>query len=206
MLLVARTQEQKIFTWEGIHYNTSSKQFYLGRHPLHTTVLRFSHSLSLPNMALTSKLSESKVELTSALDFPRWNRECRRLAMRGGLLPLWEQQLVLHPLPLAPAAVPVAKRDAWQRFRADLEAAVKSEPEQHPKTLAPAVLEAMNPAQLFCELRDNGNGGVGFGTASYDQQVAEKLDLEGDEFKYHLQSMKPHGFINALLEKMDRLP
>ena len=72
------------------------------------------------------KRSEFKVELSSALDFPAWNRECRRLALRGGLLPYWEQQLVLHPAPLAAAAVPVAKRDAWQRFRADVEASVKS--------------------------------------------------------------------------------
>ena len=75
---------------------------------------------------VASKLSEFRVDLESALDFPSWTRECRRLALRGGLLPYWEQQLVLHPAPLAAAAVPVAKRDAWQRFRADVEASVKS--------------------------------------------------------------------------------
>ena len=154
----------------------------------------------------SDRRSEFKVELLGSLDFPAWNRECRRLALRGGLLPFWEQQLILHPAPLGAAAIPVAKRDVWQRFRADVEASVKSEPEQHLKTFAPAVLEAMNPAQLFCELRDNGTGGVGFGTASYEQQCAEKLDLDGEKLKFHLQEMKPHGFINMLLERLDRLP
>ena len=154
---------------------------------------------------MSDKQSHFKVELDNSLDFVSWTRDCRRLELRCGCLQYWEQQVLLAPAPIAIAAVPANKRDAWNKLRADLEGSVVGEAQQHLRGVVGGI-DAMNACEVWIELRNNGNGGAGFAAPSFEQQQSEKIALDSEELKFHNQTMKPHGYVANLLEKMERLP